>query len=133
MARNTTKESFWLNHVRRWQLAQLSVRAFCQTNRLREPSFYHWRRLLRQRGLLAEAKFLSSPRRGHRAGAQAAFSTPTVPAFLPVRIEQPSVQRETTVSAFEVILAGGRVLRVPVDFDAAALRRLIATLEDPSC
>ncbi len=76
MARNTTKESFWLNHVRRWQQSQLSVRSFCQSNRLREPSFYHWRRLLRQRGLLAEAKPLSSPRPGRRAGAQATSSTP---------------------------------------------------------
>jgi hypothetical protein len=37
-------------------------------------------------------------------------------------------------SPFEVVLAGGRTLRVPPRFDAAALRGLLAVLEEvPSC
>jgi transposase-like protein len=129
MARSTTKEFFWQDHICRWQQSHLSVRAFCRTHRLREPSFYHWRRLLTQRGLLAEAQSSAPPLRGR----QAAESASTVPAFVPVRIEQQSVPHNAVAPAFEVVLAGGRVLRVPVDFDATALRRLIATLEDRPC
>jgi len=33
----------------------------------------------------------------------------------------------------EVVLRGGRVVRVDADFDADAVRRLIAVLEGPSC
>jgi hypothetical protein len=33
-------------------------------------------------------------------------------------------------SALELLLAGGRVLRVPAGFDAATLRRLLALLEE---
>jgi transposase-like protein len=128
MARSTTKESFWQDHIRRWQQSHLSVRAFCRTHRLREPSFYHWRRLLTQRGLLAEAQPSAPPCRH-----QAAETASTLPAFVPVRIEHQSVPHNAVAPAFEVVLAGGRVLRVPVDFDAAALRRLIATLEDRPC
>ena len=31
---------------------------------------------------------------------------------------------------FEVVVGGGRVIRVPADFDAAALSRLVTVLEE---
>ena len=34
---------------------------------------------------------------------------------------------------FEVVVRSGRLVRVPPDFDATALRRLVAALEDEPC
>jgi len=40
----------------------------------------------------------------------------------------------TAAASLEVVLADGRVVRVPAGFDAATLRQLLAVLaETPSC
>jgi transposase len=83
------------------------VRAFCERRRLSEPSFYAWRRELAKRD------------------AQR-------PAFVPVHL----VGGEGVAAGgfLELVLAGGRRVRVPADFDAATLRRLLAVLEEqPPC
>ena len=46
-------------------------------------------------------------------------------ALIPVRVKGP---RRTHASPFELVLAGGHRLRVPEDFDADALRRLMGAL-----
>ena len=48
------KQRHWLDPIRLWQQSKLSVRAFCRGHRLSEPSFYCWRRTLRQRGLIGK-------------------------------------------------------------------------------
>jgi transposase-like protein len=59
-------------------------------------------------------------------------AAPTGSGFLPVRItsEAPTTPRSVPSRAFEVLLAGGRVVRVAEDFDANALGRLVAVLEE---
>lgn len=42
----------WLRHVQGWQRSRLSVRDYCARHRLSEASFYAWRRVLDERGLL---------------------------------------------------------------------------------
>jgi hypothetical protein len=98
----------WQQWIQQWQASGLSVRAFCARYRLAQASFYAWRRQLRQR-------------QRH------------VTDFVPVRVlATPELAAEQQV--LEVVLAGGRRLRVPPGFDAAALRRLVAVLEEePPC
>ena len=60
---------------------------------------------------------------------------PVAPAgseFLPVRItaEAATMSRVGDKSAFEVVLPGGRLVRVAEGFDATTLIRLLAALED---
>src|SRR5262245_33591416 len=101
--RDTRKEQQWRRWIGQWQQSGLSVRAFCARHDLAEPSFYAWRRLIQ--------------RRDGKGGT-----------FLPVQVvagAEPSL-----ASTFEVVLAGGRTLRVPPGFDAAALRQLLAVLEE---
>jgi hypothetical protein len=50
-------------------------------------------------------------------------------------VEQPTTFVEVTPPRrdqghFEVVVGGGRVIRVPADFDAAALSRLVTVLEE---
>lgn len=46
---------------------------------------------------------------------------------------QPSADSAQEGSPLEVVTASGRVVRVPRDFDAETLRRLLGVLEDEPC
>jgi transposase-like protein len=105
----SSKQTHWLDLVQRWQRSKLSVREFCQRHQLSEPSFYSWRRLLRERGLIDE---------------QAQTATPM---FVKLTLDPES----TPASAVEVVL-GERVLRVRPGFDAAMLLKLVRLLEEPA-
>jgi transposase-like protein len=101
------KEHQWRQRIREWRQSGLTVRAFCARHGLAQPSFYVWRRKLAQR--------------------DAAY-----PAFVPVQVVgQTSV---ASSAALEVVLEGGRTIRVPAGFNAATLRQLLAVLEaQPPC
>ncbi len=66
--------------------------------------FYRWRRHLSRRAAIA------------------------VPVFTEITLGAAATPGDTR---FEVELASGHVLRIPVGFDTAALRRLVAALEAP--
>jgi hypothetical protein len=100
--RDPRKEQQWRRWIRQWQSSGLSVRAFCDRHGLAQPSFYAWRRLIQQR--------------------DAELGT-----LLPVQLV-PEVEAHAG-SRFEVVLAGGRIVRVPPGFDTATLRQLLAVLE----
>src|SRR5229473_5565969 len=91
------KEQQWRRWLKEWQASGLSVRAFCERQRLSEPSFYAWRRELAKRD------------------AQR-------PAFVPVHV----VAEGDPGAALELVVASGRRVRVPAGFDAATLRQLLA-------
>jgi hypothetical protein len=105
--RDARKEQQWRGWIERWRGSGLSVRAFCARHGLSQPSFYAWRRELQRR------------------------PTP-VAAFVPVRVVGEGLP--PGAGSLDVLLAGGRTVRVPPGFDAATLRRLIAVLEEgPPC
>lgn len=108
MAAKSKAEVRWRALVREQESSGASVQEFARRRGLSAATLYWWRSRLRQgragrgdRLQLAPVTILPS-----EAGPQA-----RAPA------------------AFELDLAGGRRLRVPADFDADALRRLVATLE----
>jgi transposase len=79
------------------------VRAFCSARGISQPSFYWWRREIQRRDL------------GR-------------PQFLPVRVVAETATLESDGSAIEVVLGGGRCLRVRPGFDRATLVRLLDVL-----
>jgi transposase len=95
--RDTRKEQQWRRWIGQWQQSGLSVRVFCARHQLAEQSFYAWRREIRQRDAAA--------------------------TFVPVQLV---AEDKPPPSPFEVVLPGGRLLRVPPGFDALALRQLLA-------
>jgi transposase-like protein len=112
--RDPGKERFWRRVVQQWRVSGLSVRQFCQLRELSEPSFYAWRRTLRQRDTEA---------------------TPT--PFLPVRIVPEPTGAAVAVAdadalsiGLELLLDNGRRLCVGPAFDAPTLRRLLTVLEE---
>jgi transposase-like protein len=87
-----------------------SLSAFAQQRGIDPQRLYSWRRKL--------------------DAVKSADSSATREAFVPVRVA--SEARVTPMPGFELVLVAGRVVRVGVDFDARALRRLVDVLEEGS-
>lgn len=117
--RDRGKERFWRRMVREWRRSGLSVRAFCAEHGLAEPSFYSWRRSIAERDLHGDQRATASARTVGNDGAD------DRPLFVPLRVVPAAAGM-----AFEVVLGQGRVVRVPAHFDPAALRQLLAILEE---
>ena len=101
--RDPRKEQQWRRWLRQWQKSGLSVRAFCALHALSQPSFYACRREIQQRDAAAESF---------------------------VRVQVVCHEEPSSPSRFEVVLTGGRTLRVAPGFDPATLRQLLAVLEE---
>ena len=115
--RDPVKEQYWRGIFQEWEQSKKSVRAFCAERGVEEAKFHCWRRIIAKR----DGTYAPIPKR-HKN------SVPS-PAFVPVVVKQPL----TASGTLEILVDGGRVIRVPADFGASALRRLLAVLEAPSC
>ncbi|MBI4566141.1 MAG: hypothetical protein HY716_15755 [Planctomycetes bacterium] len=107
------REIEWRRILERWKQSGLGGRAFCQREGLKDSLFYHWKRRIRQRD---EARGNETPRE-RRGGMK----------FLPVKVAP------TPMPAFEIVLAGGRVVRVASSFDEKALAKLLSVVEGSRC
>lgn len=112
--RDEYKEKFWRGVLRRFATSGQTVRAFCAAHQLAEPSFYAWRRALAERDAAAPESAPTSP------------CPPPAPAFVPVRLADSS---NAMSSSIEVVLAGGRCLRLRGPVDRAVLAEVVAALE----
>jgi hypothetical protein len=109
--RDPRKEQHWRRLIDQWQASGLSVRAFRERQHLAVPSFYAWRRTLRQRD------------------GSAGPVSPRV-TFLPVHVRP---DERDAPPPLEVVLANGHRLRIPPGYDDTQLRQLLRTLEGPPC
>jgi hypothetical protein len=100
------RERLWRKRLARWKASGLKVGAFCAREGVTPTAFAHWRKAIRTR----------DARRAEAAD----------PLFVPVR-------GAPAPAPLEVGLPGGRVIRVPPEFDVAHLRAVVAALEGPPC
>jgi hypothetical protein len=103
---NPAFEQTWRDRVRRWKASGRSVRDFCRSEGLSEPSFYSWRRTIAERDAVAT----------------------DTPAFVPLH-----VRHEPVPAALELVLRTGHTLRIPPGFDPEHLSVVLAALEAASC
>lgn len=103
------REQFWREQLRRQDSSGQGVREFCEGAGLSVPSFYWWRREVRIRD-------------SRRGGGDR-------PRFVPVRM----TPEPPAAAAVEVVLGGGRVVRVGSGFDADHLRAVVTVLEATPC
>jgi transposase-like protein len=109
------KQERWLELIRRWLRSHMTIREFCRRHQISEASFFSWRRVLRQRGLLDELMPVKS------SGAAPTF------------VKLTTFDAESAVSPIEVVLNQRRLLRVRPGFDAEMLLELVRLLEEPGC
>src|SRR5271163_4029710 len=106
---DASKQTRWLNLVLRWQRCRhkLTVREFCQRHGLSEPSFYTWRSVLRQRGLIQD---------------QPPPQAPTSPTFVKLTV---AAEPTSVTPAIDLVLSERRLLRVRAGFDPDTLLKLV--------
>jgi transposase-like protein len=115
--RDPSRELFWRRLLRLWRRGGRTIRDFCAEHEVSEPSFFAWRRLIAERDQQRQLRADGDGGPHVPSGSQA--------SFVPVRVVPTAASM-----AFEVVLHGGRVVRVPAHFDAASLRQLLAILEE---
>lgn len=104
------REVRWADTVARFERSGLTQKVFCSRERIPLSTLRYWGHRLKARN--------GRGGRRHR------------PSFLSVRVLD-SVRPAS--SPFEIALPGGRVVRVPSDFDLESLRKLLSALSSPMC
>lgn len=107
----TAAEKSWIPILAEWKKSGLGPREFCRRRRLRESAFWHWKQEIPER----------ERRRQER---RPVGSLKPALRILPVRVVQSPASRVPLE-----ILVGDRTLRIPGDFDASVLRKILGVLE----
>ena len=105
------KAHFWRSTIREAARSGISVREFCRRRKLHESQFYWWQRRLSLAG--------SKRRQQHGAG----------PASFALVSEEPGGGD----AGIELVLGGGRRLRIARGVDEATLRAVLAAVEPGGC
>jgi len=106
------KARFWQRAIREAARSGLSTREFCRQRRLHESQFYWWQRRL------AAARPAPQSRKPPAGAASFALVS-----------EEPGAAD----AGIELVLAGGRRLRIAKGVDEPTLRAVLAALEQPGC
>ena len=106
--RDLKKEKYWRRVVRGQAASGLSVRAWCRRHGQTDAAFYWWRRELARRDA-ENAK----------------------PTFMPVRVTADEPAHAD--AGIEIVLAGGRRIRVSGRADRQTLTDVLAVLEGRTC
>lgn len=114
----TDRAKYWRSIVEQWEWSGLSRAEFCRQRGINGGTFAWWKRRLRQ------ASGELPARRGRpRKGAE---------RFVEVRVAPASAVElagTSSLPAYEIVLARGRSIRVPSQFDGQTLSRLISAVE----
>jgi hypothetical protein len=107
------KARYWQAVLRDAARSGMSTRAFCRQRKLRECQFYWWQRRLKEK--------------------RPPVSTPPGTANGRASFALVSGDAGTTDAGIELVLAGGRRLRLAKGVDESTLRSVLAALEQPGC
>ena len=122
------RSEYWRDQSEDWEISGLTQADFCSERGLSLPAFRWWRWKLKQEDRGSTSSVAPEEGSGLR--------------LVPVRIVDAEARSPTPLShsrpaapaaAFEVLLTSGTAIRVPEDFDADALSRLLRTLESVGC
>jgi hypothetical protein len=110
----TERAKYWQELVHEQQRSGLSQAAFCRQRRINAGTFAWWRRKLRDEAAPIGTRHSGSGRRTSR---------PEPVRFAEFELVGSGARR------YEILLPGGRILRVPTDFDPDQVARLIRAVE----
>lgn len=110
----TERAKYWQPIIADWSASGLSQAEYCRQRDIDVGNFRWWKRQL-SAGKIPNRRLAKPPSKRARYLAQSFVEVKTVPGALS--------------GDYEVVLSGGRVLRLPRAFDAEAVTRLIAAVE----
>lgn len=110
----TDRARHWQSLVREQERSGLTQAGFCRQRQINPGTFAWWRRKLR-------AAAMAEPASGNRPGPRSSKKDPL--RFMEVEVVGSGRKR------YEIELSGGRILRVPTDFDPERVTRLIQAVE----
>ncbi len=110
-AAESKKAEIWRGRIREAARSGLSTREFCRRRNLKESQFYWWQRRLKE----------SRPRTA-RSQAEPGASCALI-----------SEEGGAVDAGIELMLAGGRRLRISRGVDEATLRSVLAVIEGAGC
>ena len=118
--RDREKERYWRKVIREAARSGVSIRQFCRQRRLKESQFHWWQRKLKKR---QQPRALESPRRtkATKGAGQATFALVS------------EEQGELGSAGIELVLRGGRRVRIGKGVDEETLRTVLAVLEQDGC
>jgi len=119
--KKTSRRPFWQEHLRAWSASGLTQADYCRQHKLSRAAFGWWKRQLQGQ---PKARRRSSDAKRPQRGRQRAVQF--------VEVQPDPVNTSGDVAAYEVVLSGGRIIRVGHEFDPDVLKRLVATVES-SC
>ena len=122
--RDPAREKLWRRTIREQERSGLAVRAFCQSEGLKDWTFRWWRQELARRD-----RQTSAASRGEQEGEP----TESAPAFLSVRVTDLEAISPRHASPIEILLPTGSIVRVPSGFDPSTLGQVLAVLEGRPC
>jgi len=117
--KRTSRRPFWQQHLRVWSQSGLTQADYCRQHQLSRAAFGWWKRQLQGKPKL---------RKRSRGTKRPQSNRQTTMQFVEVQ-RSPKVNTIANASVYEVLLSGGRAIRVGHDFDPDILKRLIATVE----
>jgi hypothetical protein len=115
-AQARAKRKLWTRRIGKWQRSGMEVRAFCRWESVPESAFYWWRRRLAQE---------EKPSARTKRPASGKKDT-----FVPVRLTHIP---QTGISAIELVLPDGSVVRIPPEVNAQRLRGILEAVSSSSC
>ncbi len=138
--RGPAKESFWRRRVAQQAESGLSVRDFCRQHDLKEAAFYRWRRELSRRDEVQQAvSFVPVHVTEGAIGTKALSTTGAVgtKALSPKNAvsteHHAAADRRDNQGAIEIVLTGGRCIRIRGAVDRRMLTDVLAVLEQQLC
>ena len=117
------REDYWRGIVGRQRRSGLTHSDFCRSESISANSYFWWKRELRNRD--------EKRRRTSARGAKSRARENDTSSLVEVMVTTPWPSANTPV--FEVVLSNHRVVRVPAEFDAESLKRLLSVLEETAC
>ena len=120
----TERARYWQRHLDRWGRSGLSQAAYCRRHGIKAVTFGWWKRKLGAAVASSQERERSDKRSSSRKRASSRTGVNGRPdaKFVEVAMISPGM------AAYEVVLSGGLVIRVPEDFDPDKVSQLLAAV-----
>lgn len=113
----TVRGRFWARHLHRWNQSGLSQAQYCRQQQLSVAAFGWWKRRL-----------VAAPTPGHRAATRGKVGEPNG-SFVELKRAAEGVSLPVDTEAYEIVLPGGRQLRLGRHWEPDRVRQLLLVLE----